>query len=193
MKGEADIVIGSRFMGKSSNIPYYRKLGIKILSKMAQKLSKLGISDPLSGFRALSRKAYEIIELTENGYGIDVEMLIKAKEEKLKIVEVPVTITYDSTVRTSKRSPLYQAAEIARTIIRKTIEKRPFLYLSVPGIIVLCTGIYFALKLIELFNKARYFSIPTALVVLGFTLMGMILLTTSLIIYIIVDIIRNRS
>jgi len=190
INGQADIVIGSRFKGRS-NIPKYRKIGLKILSKLARNFSRIGISDPLSGFRALSRKAYESINLTENGYGTEIEMLILAKERGLRIMEVPIEISYDTGTKTSKKSPVYQAAEIASTIVRKTIERKPLLYLGTPGMIMICVGVYFAIELIKLFNATRYFSVPMAFLTLGFTLTGLALLTTSLIIYVIAGLITK--
>ena len=187
-----DIVIGSRFKG-NSKIPSCRKIGLKILSGMARRLSNTGISDPLSGFRALSRRAYECINLVERGYGIEVEMLVQAKEKKLRIIEVPIRIEYATGSKTSKRSPIYQASEIAGVIIKKTIEKRPLFYLGTPGTISIGVGIYFALEMIKLFNTTRYFSIPMAFLAMGFILMGLVFLTTALIIYIITSILLQKS
>jgi len=192
IEGQADIVIGSRFKG-NSKIPSCRKIGLKILSGMARRLSNTGISDPLSGFRALSRRAYECINLVERGYGIEVEMLVQAKEKKLRIIEVPIRIEYATGSKTSKRSPIYQASEIAGVIIKKTIEKRPLFYLGTPGTISIGVGIYFALEMIKLFNTTRYFSIPMAFLAMGFILMGLVFLTTALIIYIITSILLQKS
>lgn len=192
LRGEADIVIGSRFKGKSK-IPLYRKIGLKILSKMARSLSDFGISDPLSGFRALSKIAYEKINLTERGYGTEVEMLIQARENNLRITEVPIRVEYKTGTKTSKRSPISQASEIANTIIRKTIERRPLLFLGMPGIISVTIGFYFILQLIDLFNHTRYFSTPLAIIALGFILTGLALITTALIIFVLVSMLQKYN
>ena len=52
-EGNADIVIGSRFLSEESNdIPNYRKLGIKVITKITNTSIKEKITDSQSGFRA---------------------------------------------------------------------------------------------------------------------------------------------
>ncbi len=52
---QADIVIGSRFLGKESDIPNYRKAGIKFLTQVTNSAIKGKISDSQSGFRAYKK------------------------------------------------------------------------------------------------------------------------------------------
>jgi len=186
IKGEADIVIGSRFLAKSK-IPAYRKFGLTILSSLIRKASKLGVTDPLSGFRALSRKAYEDLELTESGYGIEAEMLIKAAERNFKIMEVSTEIFYDTGAKTSKKSPLAQSAEIVGSILRKTIWKHPLVYLGLPGILSLIMGVSLIVYLIMVFNETRYFSIPISFMAMIFLLVGIIFAINAIIVVLIND------
>ena len=56
-EGKADIVIGSRFLSEeSSDIPDYRKLGIKVITKITNTSIKEKITDSQSGFRAYNKK-----------------------------------------------------------------------------------------------------------------------------------------
>ena len=54
---EADLVIGSRFLDKQSNIPKYRKLGITVLNKATNIGARREISDSQSGFPGTERPA----------------------------------------------------------------------------------------------------------------------------------------
>jgi glycosyltransferase involved in cell wall biosynthesis len=69
VRGEADIVIGSRFLSSKDNTPKYRRLGIKVITGIARKISYPQITDAQSGFRAYSRRAVEELGLTELEWG----------------------------------------------------------------------------------------------------------------------------
>ena len=181
LQEKADIVIGSRFMAKSK-IPKYRKVGLNLLSALIRITSRINISDPLSGFRALHRKAYELITLTENGYGVEAEMLIKAYKCNLKIIEVPTDIKYHTGVKSSKKGPISQAMEIINTILRKTIFTHPLFYLGIPGFIIILIGIVFGTYLVVTYNITQYFSIPISFISLSAVLLGTILLFNAIII-----------
>jgi len=179
LNGEADLVIGSRFLGKSK-IPLIRGIGLKVLTVLAKQGTN--ITDPLSGFRALSRKVYETLELSESGYGIEVDMLADAAKKGYKIKEVPIIIRYDTGTKTSKRSAPSQFGEILSAILRRTIYKRPLLYLGVPGFIFLVMGIALAVWLIEIFNRTRYFSIPLSFAAFFLIIVGMLMTMNALVI-----------
>ena len=60
LKGKADIVVGSRFLGdaeKKNGMPKYRRLGIKVITKLTGAASDNRLSDAQSGFRVYGRKA----------------------------------------------------------------------------------------------------------------------------------------
>ena len=55
----ADIVIGSRFLNNNQEIPKYRKIGIKAITKLTNVTGGTKITDSQSGFRAYSKKILE--------------------------------------------------------------------------------------------------------------------------------------
>lgn len=63
LKGQADFVIGSRFVekhGKNYKSSFARRIGIVILSKLVKLFSGCTIKDVTSGFRAANRKIINI-------------------------------------------------------------------------------------------------------------------------------------
>ena len=94
IKGDADIVIGSRFLSKNENVPTYRKLGINAITKIANITTKQKITDSQSGFRAYNKKAIQEINPSDYGMGVSTEILIKADKKELKITEVPIIVLY---------------------------------------------------------------------------------------------------
>ncbi|MFA6194174.1 MAG: glycosyltransferase family 2 protein [Patescibacteria group bacterium] len=94
-EGSADIVFGSRFLGKKANLPPVKKYLIMPLAQIFTRVI-LGIklSDPQNGFRAMSRLAAEKIRINNREMAHNSEIQIKAFQEKLRVAEVPITVIY---------------------------------------------------------------------------------------------------
>jgi len=106
LKGEADVVFGSRFMGKN-NIPAYRKLGIWIITICCDiGRSKRELYDAQCCLRAFNLPAIMGIDLTDNGFGFSIEEIMKARKLKLRIKEVPVECVYRGLKSDSTMNPI---------------------------------------------------------------------------------------
>lgn len=89
--GEADIVIGSRFIEKEGfQTSFMRRLGIKFLSGLLYITCHAKVKDVTSGYRIINRK---YIELFADEYAQDYpepEAIIAAKLNGARIKEIPV-------------------------------------------------------------------------------------------------------
>lgn len=91
LKGEAELVIGSRSMGnreRGSMMPQ-QIFGNWLATKMMKAIYGAHFSD-LGPFRAISRKALEKIDMKDRDYGWTVEMQVKALKNRIPYTEVPV-------------------------------------------------------------------------------------------------------
>jgi len=182
LRGDADLVIGSRFIeSNGQGIPGYRRAGIKAITALYNLASKLGVSDAQSGYRAYSLKALRTVvpNLTETGMGVSLQILRLVDKAKLKVAEIPVNVRYD-VEKSSTRNPLLHGAELVWTLARLVALEKPLKYLGVPSLLILGAGIASAVHLILVFNQTRYFSIPLAIVTLGLLLFGLVLATSTL-------------
>jgi len=94
-RGEAEVVFGSRFLGKKSEIPWFKEKIIIPLAGLVNKfLLNVYLSDPQSGFRALSKKAVEKIRIENDGMAHCSEILYKVFKNNFKVKEVPITVIY---------------------------------------------------------------------------------------------------
>lgn len=94
-KGEAEVVFGSRFLGKKSEIPWFKEKIIIPLAGLVNKLLiNVSLSDPQSGFRALSKKAAGKIRIENDGMAHCSEILYKVFKNNFKVKEVPITVVY---------------------------------------------------------------------------------------------------
>lgn len=92
--GKVDIAFGSRNM--NMGVPLVRFMGNKMASVLISFLFGVYISDLICGYRALTKKAYDVMKLKSSDYGIETEMVVKAAKYKLRYCEIPVeTIYYD--------------------------------------------------------------------------------------------------
>jgi glycosyltransferase involved in cell wall biosynthesis len=127
LRGEADLVIGSRFLqpnlNKSQQIsssfnyaPKYRKFGIDVITWLYNFGSKVRVSDSQSCFRAHSRRLLEAISITENGFSFSVQVLIQARKKGFVIKEVPVSCIYHS--QSSTINPLRHGFGVVFSVIK---------------------------------------------------------------------------
>ena len=90
-RGEADFVIGSRIRGvreKGSMLPSQVFAG-KLISALVRVFYGFRYTD-MGPFRAIKRECLERMRMTEMTYGWNLEMQIKAVQDGLRIVEIPV-------------------------------------------------------------------------------------------------------
>lgn len=93
-KKEADVVIGSRFLEKSKNMPKSRVIMNKIGNLITYIFFGSMVSDSQSGFRAYTNKAANSVYTYMDRYEFESEMLGQIKKAKLRLQEVPIKVIY---------------------------------------------------------------------------------------------------
>ena len=92
-EGQADVVTGTRTRGRihPGAMPFlHRYVGVPVLTFILNLLFGLRLSDGHCGMRAIAREALRKMSLTTDGMAFATEMLIRAKQAGLRIVEVPI-------------------------------------------------------------------------------------------------------
>lgn len=188
-----DIVIGSRFLNihDKQKVPSYRSFGIKTLTLLTKAASYRNITDAQSGFRAYSKAALSRIHLYEGGMAVSAEILLRASKQNLSIKEVPATVTYDIE-GTSTMNPISQGATVLRSIIQFVSLRHPLFFYGVPGIIMLALATGLFAQALAIFSETRYVSTPPILLALGAAVIGVILLITGIILYIVPAVLRDK-
>jgi len=189
-KDKADIVIGSRFLDKKSLIPKYREVGIETITKLTNISTNSKITDAQSGFRAYSKKAVNEIVPSEYGMGVSAEILIKADEKGLKITEVPIKVLYEGD--TSTLNPVPHGLAVIISTMKFISIGHPLTFYGVPGVIFLVIGLFFIVWTIQAFTETRQVITNISLIGIGSTIFGMILLMTSIILYSVVSVVREK-
>ncbi len=95
LEGRADAVLGSRFLSKKSKLPALKKNIIMPLARFINRLFfNIRLSDPQSGFRALSRTSALNLKIENDGMAHCSEILYQLFKNKNRVLEVPITVTY---------------------------------------------------------------------------------------------------
>lgn len=120
LAGEADLAIGSRFLGLGDyQAQTGRRLGMHIFAALASWATGQRITDPTSGFRAMNRRAYRFFcgSVYPQQYP-DADVLIAAQRAGLRLVEVPVLMRQSTTGQTihSGLRPLYYVYKMMLSI-----------------------------------------------------------------------------
>jgi glycosyltransferase involved in cell wall biosynthesis len=172
----ADLAIGYR---DKNSIPQYRKLGQGIISFFVRFLSGSKVRDTQSGFRAFSRKAVEKLKLKQNGMAVSSEMLNCATKNKLKIVEVPISVRYLND--SSTHNPVMQGVGTMAKIITMISERKPLTFFGVSGIIELIGGFLLGVKSYYMLEANEILPIGTVLGAVLLIMMGVLSLFTGII------------
>jgi len=92
--GSADLVLGSRFLGDAPGIPVLRKCLLKVAVLFTRLTSGVRLTDAHNGLRAMTRDAAEKLRFSEDGMAHASQIISIAARERLRIKEVPCTISY---------------------------------------------------------------------------------------------------
>ena len=187
---KADIVIGSRFLGQDeSNIPKYRKTGIKIITKMANISGEKELTDSQSGLRSYNQRAIELITPSEKGMGVSTEILIKANNANLRIHEIPVKILYEGD--TSTHHPVSHGVSVIVSTMKFISMDHPLRFYGIPGIILLTIGLFFSFWAIQGFVETRQIITNVSLIGIGTTIIGLIFLMNAILLFSLVNLVRE--
>ena len=91
---KADVVLGSRFLGKTVNMPFLKKLTLKGAIFFTDIFSNIKLTDTHNGFRAFSKNALNKIFINHSGMAHASDIIDQIKRYNLRYQEAPVTVLY---------------------------------------------------------------------------------------------------
>jgi len=144
MDNRADFVMGTRLKGdiKKGSMPWlHQYIGNPLLTGILNRLFNTNISDAHCGMRAITRDAYEKLDIKSEGMEYASEMVIEAARKKLRIIEVP--ISYYPRTSPSKLHTWLDGWRHLRFMM--LYNPTPFLF--VPGLLVFLLGIFMTITI----------------------------------------------
>jgi hypothetical protein len=98
------------------------------------------------------------MDLTQDGFAIESEMVKVAAEKKLTMGEVPITVQYKKD--SSTKNPFRHGVEVLTQIVMIS-ERRPPFFFGMLGMIITFIGIGFGVRTVNIFMSTRSIPIGT--------------------------------
>ena len=97
-----DIIFGSRFEGRTENIPFLKKIALSVVVFFTNKFSKINLTDAINGLKAIKISCLPKINITIDGFGFESQI----------IHQVSKIIAYK---RNANRNTIYTEYSIQKT------------------------------------------------------------------------------
>lgn len=181
LRGEADIVIGSRYLDDNSDVPRHRIMGHRVFNFMTNQASGVrNVTDSQSGFRAFSPRALRAISFRSHGFSVESEMQFIASENDLKLVEAPITIYYHDK---PKRPVIAHGLMVLNGLLQLMGQYRPLLFFGLPGLVILGLAGLWTLWIVHIFQTSGELAVGYALIAVLLFMFGSTVMSTGIILH----------
>jgi hypothetical protein len=117
LAGDADMVQGSRVLGRFEVESRARKHGVRLFARLLTMLGGTKITDPSTGYRAMTLASLRRLDLRQDQFYVS-EMIIDAARKGMNVVEVPITIRRRSNGASKKPTTFRYAWGFSKAIVR---------------------------------------------------------------------------
>ncbi|MFT5171453.1 MAG: glycosyltransferase involved in cell wall biosynthesis [Candidatus Marinamargulisbacteria bacterium] len=92
LKGEADVVYGSRFLKKGANRDFYllNFWANKFLTFLSNRFTRFKLTDMETCYKVFRRFVYQQLKIQENRFGLEPEMTAKINQLGVSVKEIPI-------------------------------------------------------------------------------------------------------
>lgn len=119
---ELDIVLGSRFLGETLNMPWSRRILLKAAVTFGNFTSGVKLTDAHNGFRVMKKSSASQIQITQNRMAHASEIIEIIRQNGFRFAEHPVTIKY-TDYSLAKGQNFFSSIRVFSEIIRQWLMK----------------------------------------------------------------------
>lgn len=189
LDGQADVVVGSRFLGETQKVPFYRRLGQRALTAITNLGSGHKLSDSQSGFRAYSSKALKVLNLSESGMSVSSEIQFAISKSGLRVTEVPIAVSY---MDKAKRNPLGHGMSVFSRVLVLISLRQPLVLFGVPGIMLVSGGLALGVRVLNIYSRTNQLAIGNFLGAILLCLTGVLALFAALMLQSMKELLRRE-
>jgi dolichol-phosphate mannosyltransferase len=138
--GEADVVIGSRFLstGYHRVLYFWHSLGNRFLTLLSNMLTDLNLTDMETCYKVFRREVIQSIRIEENRFGFEPEVIAKVAQQRLRIYEMGVSYR-GRTYAEGKKIGVRDGFRALYCILKYNLHKAPwivqfFFYIFIGGV-----------------------------------------------------------
>jgi len=144
----ADVVVGSRRSGASSEMPLVRQVGNYFWSNLLTGIAGRKVIDPASGMRVFRREALEYIYPLPDGLNFTPVMSTRSAHEELRVVELP--IPYKERLGRSKLNVVRDGVRFLHTILWTALNYNPVRIFGGIGVMFSALAILIGIMLVSM-------------------------------------------
>lgn len=123
-KHPVDVVLGSRFLGKTTNMSRLKRLILAAAVRFSNMTTGLKLTDAHNGLRVFNRGFAEKLNITMPDMAHASEIVQRIADEKVRYHELPVSITYSDYSITKSHNPNLNAVNILFDTLLQKVTKR---------------------------------------------------------------------
>ncbi len=105
LAGRADVVVGTR-LTHPEGMPAIRRIGNKAMNSILRLFWGIRTTDSQSGYRAYGRTALKRLHVSTGGFEVCTEILYIAKQDQLRVTEVPIATIYTEYSKAKGQNPI---------------------------------------------------------------------------------------
>ena len=170
----------------------WRRAGKRVLDYATSFGNDGYITDSQCGFRAFNKKAVKGIapRLKGKAFSVESEQLIQANALGLEMAHTNISCRYKN-LDTSTESPTSHGMSVLSYVIWLIAEKRPLLFIGVPGFILVLAGIFSGILLLQWYNQYGVFLLSYAIITSIFLMIGAVAMFMALMLHTLPHMIRR--
>lgn len=126
VSGKADVVLGSRFLSEGAHrvLYFWHSLGNKFLTLLSNMFSDLNLTDMETCYKVFKREVIQSVNIEENRFGFEPEIVAKIAQMRLRIVEMGISY-YGRTYEEGKKIGAKDGFRALYCIFRYNANKAP--------------------------------------------------------------------
>jgi glycosyltransferase involved in cell wall biosynthesis len=185
LRGEADMVVGSRLHAQSqSEFKHWNRWGNRLVLFLLRSIFKVHLTDILSGFRAFNRTFVKNLPLFGGGFEIETELTIKAIARGYRVLEVPINLVPRPEGSHSKIRFVHDGAIILNTVLALFRDYKPLTFFGgIGSVLFLMALVPGTIVIVDFLKTGLVPRLPSALLAVGLVLCGLLSITVGLILH----------
>jgi dolichol-phosphate mannosyltransferase len=149
IENKADVVLGSRFLSTGAHrvLYFWHYLGNRFLTFLSNMFTDLNLTDMETCYKVFRRNVIQSIDIKENRFGFEPEIVAKVAQMRLRIYEMGISY-YGRTYAEGKKIGVKDGLRALYCIFRYNAHRAPlpiqfFLYLIIGGVAAIVNIISF--------------------------------------------------
>ena len=174
--GMADMTIGDRLSNGTyakENKRGFHDFGNNLVKILINKLYKGNYNDIMTGYRGFNRFFVKTFPVLSPGFEIETELSIHSLDQRVKLVEVPITYQDRPEGSESKLNTFSDGFKVLKMIFNLFKDYKPLLFFSLITGILFVLGLLIGLPVISEFAKTGMIDkLPSAILATGFMILA---------------------